>query len=297
MNNDKVLATGVRGGPSLKALEEVMRERYQDLPIEKLEIYLIETVEAAALPFLAEQFNVEGIKGFGLVEGTAAQRAILNRAIDLNRFKGTPYGIREIINLAGYGNIDFIEHQGKYYDGAAFYDGSVNYAGKSENWAVFSVIISEGDTALTDSDIALIRRLITAQKNARSVLNYTDVGAGEIADGIDAQVFNSLAVREEEKNDYTLYGYGSDKFLNDSTETLNVLGNDFSIETAILKYAVDLVDGIDDQEFKLFYFEEETDEYIDAVGYKDEKFSEDDVAETLNLLGSNYEIVTSVLTY
>ena len=75
-------------------------ERITDLDVNPLIIYDLDKVAASALPYLAEQFNLAGPLWEHL-QGEAAQRQAIRRAIAWHRDKGTPWAITEALSWIG----------------------------------------------------------------------------------------------------------------------------------------------------------------------------------------------------
>lgn len=121
-----------------------------------------------ALPYLAQQYGVDGIRGYNLCSTDDQRRDLIKRAIDLHRTKGTPYSIKRAITALGYNSVTIREHTGLNYDGVYNFDGSKTYGGG--HWYNFSVEVFYSGDAPADSQISLIRQLIDEYKNVRSVL-------------------------------------------------------------------------------------------------------------------------------
>lgn len=147
---------------------------FRDVDLSPAMIYLIDTVNANALPFLAKQFDVEGFKGWSLATTEQQKREIIKTAIEIKKHLGTPYAIRRALEAMGFGNVTFQEGEqvggdAGLYDGSQNYDGTLMFGGF--NWAAFTVTISVQDPGgITDETKALIRELILYYKNARSLL-------------------------------------------------------------------------------------------------------------------------------
>lgn len=216
-----ILATGISNIPHLKAFDQIAEERLAELDLTKLLIYMIDTVNADALPILAEQFDVLGYKGWRFVtdntvivppetilyafktrvltdSGTfeaesclldaiealsatdvdrpdpvfleAQQRELIKSAIELHRYKGTPWSIKEALRRVGFGGAEIIEGVGQYYDATFFHNAAVTYSG-ANNWANFRVIFDLGNVkGINEQQTADLLELINEYKNARSKL-------------------------------------------------------------------------------------------------------------------------------
>lgn len=150
-SNGSILADSVAHIPHLAAFDFLVKKRFADMELDKLLVYLIETVNADAIPYLAEQFDVLGYKGFRLANTEAEQREIIKRAIELHRFKGTLWAVREALTSIGFGEAIIEEH----VDG---------------HWAKFRVTIDLAGRALNVLEIDDLVKMINEYKNARSHL-------------------------------------------------------------------------------------------------------------------------------
>jgi hypothetical protein len=66
--------------------------------IDKLLVYIIDRVDASALDFLAWQFHLEG---YQFATTDAQKRAMIKKAIELHKYKGTPYALKNAAIMAG----------------------------------------------------------------------------------------------------------------------------------------------------------------------------------------------------
>lgn len=94
-----LIQPSLAGDPNAVALAR-LPERITDLDISPLVIYDLDRVAAAALPYLAEQFNLAGPLWEHL-QGEADQREAIRRAISWHRAKGTPWAITEALGWIG----------------------------------------------------------------------------------------------------------------------------------------------------------------------------------------------------
>lgn len=96
--------------PHLYAFDVVMRQMLGEIPVETILVYFFDTVPAALLPVLAEQFDLLGVKGWDFATTEADQRALLKNVIRLKRKKGTQWAVEEAIKVAGYTQFDYKEN-------------------------------------------------------------------------------------------------------------------------------------------------------------------------------------------
>ena len=152
-------------------------ERLGQIDLVPLLVYRIDSVPASALPFLAWQFDIlsplwqavapavlsvdaitnvdelididtltEGPDGLAIAQERAAiasERALIKMAIQLHRFRGTPWSIKSALKTLGWNNVSIAEGQATW--------GGTQYP-PNEGWAVFRVLIQLGDNQTIDGD-------------------------------------------------------------------------------------------------------------------------------------------------
>jgi P2-related tail formation protein len=173
----------------------VLIERLAALDLSALLVYRIDSVVATALPFLAWQFDVlsplwqliapvalgvdaltnidllidvdnlieSGGVVTGLVLSEAAQRALLENAIALHRFRGTPWAIKQALASLGWTQVSLLEGQTSW---------GGNAYSSSQGWAVFRVTIDLTATqGVTMSAASTASAAVNFFKPARSWLD------------------------------------------------------------------------------------------------------------------------------
>lgn len=141
-------------------------------------VYMPDVVNAGALPFLAQQFNVDGDRGWNLATTETAQRELIKNAIQIQRKVGTPSSIKNALNSLGYSNVTIVEKASilQLYDGSHSYNGQIIYDGGTAGaWVNFGVIIGVPDPSqITSDEQSQIKTLINEYKSARCVLIYVN---------------------------------------------------------------------------------------------------------------------------
>lgn len=155
-NRDTILPDSVAIFPNILAFDQSAAEYLNDLRLELLLIYFIDQVDSRALPLLGKQFDVLGNKGFRLATTDQQKRDILKRAIELHRYKGTVWAVKESLKSIGFRDIILTEH--------------VN-----GHWARFSLSIENQDVILGDAQFADIIAMVEEYKNVRSYLDSVTV--------------------------------------------------------------------------------------------------------------------------
>lgn len=167
-----IIASGIAHVPHLAAFDDMVKSRLESIDLSAMLVYVVDSVPASALYYLAAQFDVLGWKGWNLAQTDADRRELIKRAIELHRYKGTIWAIKQAVKSVGFDNCEVIEHVGLDYDGAVVHDGSEVYAGG--HWANFRVKITvPGNVEVNTETFELVRRLVLEYKNARS--NLVDI--------------------------------------------------------------------------------------------------------------------------
>jgi phage tail P2-like protein len=98
------LPPALAGDERFAILCELLQEEFDSLDLSPMLVYLVDVVPAQVLPHLAEQFHVMGLEGWRYARDDQEQRGLIKRAIELHRYKGTPWAIEQVLvtlNLSG----------------------------------------------------------------------------------------------------------------------------------------------------------------------------------------------------
>jgi P2-related tail formation protein len=189
---------------SLALLELI--ERLDVLDLTPMLVYRIDSVPDSALAFLAWQFDIvsplwqllvpsnasvdaltdidalvnvdmltEGAPDTaGASAASAAQRALLKTAIQLHRYRGTPWAIKTALAALGWSNVTLLEGQSSW--------GGTAYPA-SQGWAVFRVVIGIGMGQFVGSNApATIGAVVNFFKPARAWLDSVWFALTPLAD-------------------------------------------------------------------------------------------------------------------
>ncbi len=154
---DTILPDSVAIFPHFLAFDLAVKEYLDDMRLELLLVYFIDQVDARALPILALQFDVLGNKGWNLATTEQQKRDLLKRAIELHRYKGTVWAVRESLKSIGFTDVVISEH--------------VN-----GHWARFSLTIENEAVVLGNSGFQQIIAMVEEYKNVRSYLDSVNMG-------------------------------------------------------------------------------------------------------------------------
>jgi P2-related tail formation protein len=146
-----VMADSISHLPEFNAWYNVIKETLGEIDLGELLVYIIDTVDASALPVLAEQFDVLGYKGFRLATTEADQREVLKRSIELHKYKGTEWAIKQALISIGFPDIELIK---------TGYD----------HWAKFGIRLTNTNLSISPSAFTDITRMVKEYKRAVCVL-------------------------------------------------------------------------------------------------------------------------------
>lgn len=155
--NENILPDSLAGVPHLAAFDAVAADRMNAIEIENLLVYIVDTVSASALPYLAHQFDIEGFAGYKLATTDQQRRDIIKQAIELKRYSGTVWAIKQAMLLVGYTDATIVE--------------GIDTGDPDTDWARFSISSELGDTVgIEGTSQSYLAKLILSYKPARSYL-------------------------------------------------------------------------------------------------------------------------------
>ncbi|ECE4345346.1 phage tail protein I [Salmonella enterica] len=98
-------------------LANIAAERFAQIDLTALLVYLVDIVDASALPSLAGQLHVQGLEGWLFAANEQKKRELIKQAIELHKYKGTPWAVRRVLEILSLpGTIsEWFEYGGKAY--------------------------------------------------------------------------------------------------------------------------------------------------------------------------------------
>lgn len=125
--------------------------RISDIDRSPVLVYLVDQVNASALPHLAEQLHLLG-EGWHFARDDDERRKLLKRAVELHRYKGTPWAIQQVLEtLALSGQIsEWFQYGGQPYH--------------------FKINVDLSTRGIDEATFDALVALITEYKNVRSHL-------------------------------------------------------------------------------------------------------------------------------
>lgn len=159
---DQPLTPALAGDERFTLLCELLDQSLADLDLTSMLVYLIDLVKPKVLPHLADQFSLLDEAAWQLAESEQAKRNLIKNAIELHRFKGTPWAIREVIRLLGFGEVTLQEGQKAQQN---------SEQNGQPNWPLYRVILKR---AITNDQAVLLRRVLLSVAPARCRLVSLD---------------------------------------------------------------------------------------------------------------------------
>lgn len=136
--------------PHLIAFDLLMKQRLDNIGLDSLLVYMVDNVDASALYWLAKQFDLLGFNGWKLADTEEKQRALIKKGIELHRYKGTVWSIKEALKTVGFPDAVITEHV--------------------THWAGFTIQLNIGDNPIDANAIDSALEMVNAYKNVRSHL-------------------------------------------------------------------------------------------------------------------------------
>ena len=102
-------------------------------------IMLTDLSPASALPFFADHFSLFG-DGWEFAVTDDEKRELIKEAIEIHRHKGTPWAIKRVLKLLGFGDCQLIERAGfNDHNSTIYHDGTHRY-GTGGDWTHYQLI-------------------------------------------------------------------------------------------------------------------------------------------------------------
>lgn len=166
--SETVLASSLHA-TRLEPFDAIWRLRLDGIDPTVALVYLIDTVPSEALPYLGQQFDVMGLKGWDFCNNDQQRRELIKNAIEIHKYKGTRYGITRALQSIGFNDATFDEGIDVPCDGRVMCDGTIDCG--ASWWAIFSITFDLGNyTDITSSQIGKLKFLVNEYKPARCLL-------------------------------------------------------------------------------------------------------------------------------
>lgn len=163
---------------SLKAILKATREELAAIDRTVLLIADIANVDASALLWLGDEYNVMGYKGWLLADSDAERRQLIERSYQNHRLMGTVRGIENAIESVGY-KVDVQ----RWYE----YDG--------DPYHIRVRIADAGTKGLTEESYEWISRLVGEWKAARTLVDAIQILLADTRGKVFAGAVSKVAVK------------------------------------------------------------------------------------------------------
>lgn len=158
MDDKLVIASSLLDNDLAKAFSRMVAERWDNWDLSPFMVYLVDICDSSVLPYLADQFDIEGLSGFEVASNDDERRELIKRSIALHKFIGTPWAIREACKTVGFPVIELNE-------------GVTVGEPTDHDWAQFSVFVLLAENkSITQNDYRKLKLFIEFYKNERSHL-------------------------------------------------------------------------------------------------------------------------------
>lgn len=134
MTSPKLEVPGGIDDPTNRLLVDLINERFDALPIERVLVWFLEGQSQESLRMSAELLGLTGPE-FG---GAAPTAALLKQGAGLRRIRGTPGALEDVVEGLGYDDEELDEEAFKFCDGSILANGEWR-AGADRNQAFFQV--------------------------------------------------------------------------------------------------------------------------------------------------------------
>ena len=166
-----ILASSVNAIQNVTVFDRMIQSRLAAIDLSAMCMYLIDVCPVEALPILAKQFDMLGFNGWILCDTEDQRRTLIKRAIELKKYRGTPWSIIEALKSVGFYDVSIQEGaSGALYDDTYTYDGAITHGGG--NWASFRInLLDLGEQkGFSAADLELIVEVVNKYKAARCKL-------------------------------------------------------------------------------------------------------------------------------
>lgn len=153
---DNYLPRHLANVPHLAALEQLVQERFANIDIAPCMMYMVDTCSPAALPFLADQFEISQYRDYQLATTDAQRRDIIKNAIQTRSYMGTVYMVKQAMIAIGYDPSWLVERCNEGIDPV-------------HGWACFKIAVSGTFVPITGIPGLDLQDLILQYKNVRSL--------------------------------------------------------------------------------------------------------------------------------
>ncbi len=185
---EKLLPVSIAGDEKISAAARACDSELAEIDRNINAVYILSRIDELPEPvldLLAWQFHVEG---YDLARTVEEKRALVKSAIELHRYKGTPWAVKQALSSLGF---------------SADLDEWFRYAGQPYRFRVF-IDLERSRTLLTSETLSQLKSLIRDYKNERSWLEtiegaiFASGGAFAVAGAAEETTIAFMATAEKE---------------------------------------------------------------------------------------------------
>ncbi len=165
------LPPALAGDQRFSLLIELFDDALAELDLDSMLVYLVDLVKPRLLPVLADQFSLLDEAAWLLAESEDAKRNLIKNSAELHRYKGTPWAIREVIRLLGFGEVTIQEGLNNQIRNGTIIRNGNHVHGDPSAWPLYRVFL---ERVITNDQAALLRRLLLSVAPARCQLVALD---------------------------------------------------------------------------------------------------------------------------
>ena len=132
---------------------------------------LVELIDDDFISLLAEKWSVTGYDGAFITDSDNSKRSLIRVAIELHRYKGTPWSIREVCRRLGFGDIEIDEG----LKARAYNHKFVQTIPLSDKWAYYAIRLNQPITNDQAQQLRKILRNFAPARCTLAVLDYKSV--------------------------------------------------------------------------------------------------------------------------
>ncbi|HFC97927.1 MAG TPA: phage tail protein I [Thermosulfurimonas dismutans] len=185
---ETLLPVSIAGDEKIKAAARACDSELAEIDRNINAVYILSRIDELPEPvldLLAWQFHIEG---YDLARTVEEKRALVKSAIELHRYKGTPWAVKQALSSLGF---------------SADLDEWFRYAGQPYRFRVF-IDLERSRTLLTSETLSQLKSLIRDYKNERSWLEtiegaiFASGGAYAVAGAAEETTITFMATAEKE---------------------------------------------------------------------------------------------------
>lgn len=181
-----LLADSIRDVPQFAAFDALFANRFEGMAekLDNLLVYIISNVSSQVLPYLAEQFDIATDPLYMAAATDDQRRAAIAQAIQLKRYIGTVYAIKQAIAASGLPGATLVE--------------GINTGDPSTDWARFAITVpllpNQGINTVASQNLL---DLINRYKNKRSwLIGGVTYLLNLVENDVSAQFNDQLTINE-----------------------------------------------------------------------------------------------------